>query len=47
MCICVHPCMCVCVCMLSGPGLAVTVCLSAPQMARLPEAMMEGDLANS
>ena len=32
---------------LSGPGLAVTVCLSAPQLARVPEAMMEGDLANS
>ena len=47
MCICVHPCMCVCVCMLSGPGLAVTVCLSAPQMARLPEVTMEVDLANS
>ena len=46
-CVCVNPCVCVCVCMLSGPGLAVTVCLSAPQMARVPKAMMELDLANS
>ena len=45
MCASVH--VCVCVCMLSGPGLAVTVCLSAPQLARVPKAMMEGDLANS
>ena len=45
MCESVH--VCVRVCMLSGLGLAVIVCLSAPQLARVPEDMMKVDLANS